>query len=46
MKLLKKVKIQEVTTMLICRNCSQTFNSDSTEKVEAIETCPKCEEEN
>ena len=28
--------------MIICRNCTQTFNNEITE-VEDIESCPKCE---
>lgn len=30
--------------MIICRNCSQTFNSESTEKVESVDKCPKCDQ--
>jgi predicted Zn-ribbon and HTH transcriptional regulator len=29
--------------MIICRNCSQTFNNDETYEIKSIKTCPKCE---
>lgn len=35
-------KTKEVVTMIICSNCSQTFNDDSTITC-SINTCPRCE---